>query len=270
MSLVGFLHRLLIAPAIRYFRHLSIYDELTDFSPLTPFIQNQLREVYLTLSSALACMALGYELNLHWKIGGFMSVVVFVGMSASFFFTPRWRQGRRFCILMIAAFRLGFCMYLVISYCLHRIDDMIRDRCGGDSMIIRLIDLFFTMDPSNLSNAFIGAGIVFLCFAMASTLTEERGYMYANGVLLSADVLLYWLSSYASNPYKPNVILGFFFFMLYVAAYSQEMVVQIHHGQTCWAQHAIELFTRIPAFLVHIVCSLIRRQRRADLTNDMV
>ncbi|KAL3514080.1 hypothetical protein ACH5RR_026797 [Cinchona calisaya] len=250
MALVGWFRSLFELVRL-YFMHQSTYDELKDVTPLTPFMGKLLNRVYFAISGGLGFLSLGYGLDLYRGIGGLPTALGFLGLFICLYLTPRSREKTRICFLMVAAVLLGASMH-------H---------------MIHLTGLFFTIDRIYFLKAFIGFALALGSYAIAVCnfledryiielelhLEEKRWMMYSLASLVSVGVFSAWLLCTENlSSLRMKMFFGFSLFMVYLAAYSQEIVVEFRLGNLydC-TQHAISLFTKIPAFLFHITCCFV-------------
>ncbi|XP_073312297.1 bax inhibitor 1-like [Primulina huaijiensis] len=198
-----------------------------------PFVRRILKKVYLSLAFALSSLAFGSYLSCS---GNIESLFVVIGASITMifiYFVPPWHEKKRSCLLIAGSFFLGA------------------------SIGPRIID------PCCLVSELLGMSMAFACFWAASMKTQNFLLLCFVGVGLSIfGIPIGLLAGSAITGYYISfwtfldLYVATLYFMLYVVAYSHELVINIRRGDADYVKHSVTLFTDAPAVTLHFIKSL--------------
>jgi FtsH-binding integral membrane protein len=247
------------------------FDALKRLGHISPAVQSHLKQVYLTLCSALAFSALGAYLHILLNVGGTLTTVGCLAAIAFLVSLPpsQDQQRNRFALLMSAALLQG-------------------------ASLGPLLDLALHFDPRILVTAFVGTAIAFGCFSGAAIVAKRREYLYLGGLLSSALSILLWLQfaasifGHSSATFKFEVpvlsfdatriqmmqrqvnnfvdgwmdgalqlYFGLLVFLGYMVFDTQEIIERAHQGDMDYIKHALTLFTDFVAVLVRVLVIMV-------------
>lgn len=224
------------------------YHALKNLRKITPAVQNHLKRVYLSLSSALVSAAAGVYLHLLLNIGGLLTGLAFLGSVIWLLYIPAYsfNENKRFMLLMVAALLNG-------------------------ATLGPLIDIVITIDPSILAMAFIGTGLAFVCFSGAAILARRREFLFLGGLLGSGLTTLIWLQFASAlfggshSIYMFEIYFGLLLFLGYIIFDTQMIIERADHGDHDFVKHSLELFTDLAGVFIRL---LIIMARNADSKSE--
>ncbi|XP_073119591.1 bax inhibitor 1-like [Henckelia pumila] len=193
-----------------------------------PFVRRILKKVYLSLVFALSSLAFGSYMSCSRNIGS-LSVIVgaCITMICLYFVRP-WHERKRVCLLIAGSFFLGASI--------------------GPSLI----------DPCCLVSGLLGMSMAFACFWASSMRTQSFFLLCFVGMCLSILGIPVGLLAGSAIPgcYLPfwtsfSLYVATLYFLLYVIAYSHELVINIRRGDADYVKHSVTLFTDAPPVLIH-------------------
>ncbi|KAL3499722.1 hypothetical protein ACH5RR_038815 [Cinchona calisaya] len=215
------------------------YESLKNFRQISPVVQTHLKQVYLTLYSALVASAIGAYLHILWNIGGFLTTLGCMGSMVWLLSTSPYKEHKRLALLMAASVFQG-------------------------ASIGPLIELAIDFDTSILVSATIGCAVAFGCFSAAAMLARRREYLYLAGLLSSGVSILFWLH-FASSIFGGSLALfkfelyfGLLVFVGYIVVDTQDIIEKAHYGDLDYVKHSLTLFVDFIAVFVRILIIMLK------------
>ncbi|KAL9671014.1 hypothetical protein QQ045_008577 [Rhodiola kirilowii] len=221
------------------------FDALKNFHQISPFVQNHLKQVYLTLCCALVATACGSYLHLLWNIGGIITTIMSLVSLNFIFVTPVYEERKRLGLLMSSALLQG-------------------------ASLGPLIELALDFDPSLLIGALVGSALAFGCFSAAAMLSRRREYLYLTGLLSSGLSILMWLHFGSAifggslALFKFELYFGLVLFVGYTVVDTQHIIEMAHLGDLDYVKHAVMLFTDFVALFVRILVIVLKNAADKD------
>ncbi|KAJ7557325.1 hypothetical protein O6H91_05G122000 [Diphasiastrum complanatum] len=220
------------------------YDSLKNFKKLSPYVQQHLRKVYMTVGGALLVSAVGVYVHMLLGIGGLLTGLGFIGASVWLASIPSSaaEEGKRLKLLGAAAF------------------------CQGASLGT-LIEAVLNFDPSIVVTALLGSFVVFACFSGAALLARRREFLFLGGLLTSAvsTMMMLQFSSMlfggASLMYMIEIYGGLLLFVGYVLFDTQIIIEKADRGDRDYVKHSLDLFVDFAGIFVRILLILTRNAR---------
>lgn len=217
------------------------YHALKNLRKISPAVQNHLKRVYLSLSSAFVAAAVGVYLHLVWSIGGLLTGLAFMGCLIWLLSIPAYsyNENKRIMLLMAAALLNG-------------------------ASLGPLIDIVINIDPSVLATAFLGTGLAFVCFSGAAILARRREFIFLGGLLGSGVSILLWLQFASAIFGGSNSIhmfetyFGLLLFLGYIIFDTQMIIERADNGDYDYVKHSLELFTDFAAVFVRLLIIMTR------------
>ena len=132
-----------------------------------------------------------------------------------------------------------------------------------------LIEAVINVDPSIVLTAFIGATLIFACFALFALFAERRSMLFLGGGLSSALSLMMlagFLNLFMRTEFIFNIQLyfGLIVFIGYVVFDSQMIVEKAAAGNTDVQMHALELFLDFVAIFVRLLIILSKNKKKKN------
>lgn len=221
---------------------------LFKFTQLTPTVQKHVEKVYATLAASLLVAAGGVYFNLLTGIGGWLTMLTFVGCVFMLASTPAQPEklNKRYMLLAGAAFSQG-------------------------ASLGPLIGAALGMDAAIVLTAFLGTSALFACFSAAAMVSRRRSFLYLGGSLASAISILMvtrlatWIFPAArSLAFTAELYGGLAIFMGYVLFDTQVIVEQAFNGQLDHVKHALDLFVDFAAIFVRLLVILMQKEQRRE------
>jgi FtsH-binding integral membrane protein len=223
-------------------------DTLFKFTELTPAVQKHVEKVYATLAAALAVSAVGVYFNLMTGLGGWLTMLTFVGCVVWLTATPPEPQNlnKRYALLAGAAFSQG-------------------------ASLGPLIAAAVAMDSGLVLTAFLGTAALFACFSAAALVSRRRSLLYIGGSL-SAAISCFMVMRFAtwllpgarSMAFQAELYGGLLVFIGYVLFDTQVIVEQAFAGNLDHVKHALDLFVDFAAIFVRILVILMQKEARKE------
>ncbi|KAK4414578.1 Bax inhibitor 1 [Sesamum alatum] len=223
-----------------YFRREWEVEAVLNFDEVPPFIRRHLIQVYFSLLGASAFFALGFytcpgrnSQILYTIFATFVSIFCF-------YKTAPWQEHRRVCLFLIGAF-------------------------FGGASFAPWFTWFFSVDAGFVVASILGASAGFCCFLASSIWTKRFDLVYYIALLLCSPLVVVALVCASAalggeaSHWAFQLHAGLLWFMVYVAVYSQEVVLKARRGDVDYVKHAITLITDFPAVLFHVLKLLKRR-----------
>jgi FtsH-binding integral membrane protein len=223
-------------------------NTLFKFTELTPVVQKHVEKVYATLAAALLVSAAGCYVNILTGLGGWLTMLTFVGSVVWLSATPPEPRNlnKRYALLAGAAFSQG-------------------------ASLGPLIAAAAMMDAGLVLTAFCGTAILFACFSLAALVSRRRSFLYLGGVLGSAiscfmmmRLATWLLPSMRTMAFQAELYGGLAVFALYVAFDTQVIVEQAFSGNLDHVKHALDLFVDFAAIFVRVLVILMQKEARKD------
>lgn len=250
-------NRALAAAIARLSRDFT-YENLRDTGQLPPFIKAHLINVYLTLFAALACMSIGYALDIYGNLGGTVTFLGIIGSSAWFWRTDPWKEKQRVILLMVIGLCIGVSLapafdllttigalyvgpLIGLPIAMDKAAAGLLER-GSDGSLMNSV---IRSDQRDVLLAISGAAAIFLCFGAAARNSRSRLEMYVYGVMPSSALLVA-----GSDTFQMNYM--FLWLIGHVVAYSQEIAVRARRGDNYFTQHCVAFFLDIIPFSFHL------------------
>lgn len=226
-------------------------EKLLKFDHLEKHVKEHLKNVYSSLSIALLLAAAGTYVNLvfRFSIGGFLGAIVSVGLLMAIFMTPHAPQNVQKRMLYL----FGFSFMTGLSF--------------GP-----LIEAVIAIDPSIIATAFTATGLIFVCFTLASLVTNDRKFLYLGGILMSALsylLLMSFINIFFGSRliYEVELYVGFGVFCLFVLYDTQLIVEKARRGDNDYIWHCVDLFVDFVSIfrrLLVILASKEEKKKRRD------
>lgn len=226
-------------------------ERLFCFDHLEKPVKEHLKNVYSSLSISLLLAAAGSYLNLvfHIGIGGFLGAILSIGLMMAILFTPHTPENlqKRFAYLCGFAFLVG-------------------------TSLGPLINVVAAIDASIVPTAFMATGLIFVCFTMASLMTNDRKFLYLGGLLMSGVSLLLFMSLVnifigSRFVFEVELYLGLGIFCLFVLYDTQLIVEKARFGDRDYIWHSLDLFMDFVSIfrrLMIILANKEEKKRRRD------
>jgi len=199
---------------------------VTDFSHLEKRVQEHLKKVYaaLAISMIAACAGAYVHLFTTFLRHGLMMGLVSIGLLLALGLTPHSNEnvGKRMAML------LGFSFFTGLG-------------------LGPLMDMVIRINPEIVSTAFLGTGVIFVCFSMAALLTHKRTFLFMGGILMSGLSLCLMLSlanifMRSQLLFSAELYLGFAVMCGMVLYDTQLIVEKSRAGDTDFIWHCVDLF----------------------------
>lgn len=218
---------------------------LMNFDHLSTRVQLHLRKVYSTLCVALLVSAVGVYAHILTHLGGLLTSLAFVGVTMWLVSTPSFEEGKRWNLLMAAAFLEGASVGTLIEQVLDR-------------------------DPSIAVTALLGTVAIFACFSGAAVFAKRREYLFLGGLLSSlvSTMLMLRFGSLIFGGYSTtfNVELygGLLIFLGYVLFDTQLIIERADKGDTDYVKHSLDLFMDFASIFVRILIILLKNDKSRE------
>mmetsp|Transcript_3649 Transcript_3649/g.9098 ORF Transcript_3649/g.9098 Transcript_3649/m.9098 type:complete len:244 (-) Transcript_3649:162-893(-) len=218
------------------------FDKVFEFSHLTPFVKSHLRNVYLTLTGALALATVGVLADIKFHLGGTISFLATLFGVMWLNATPatKTNQASRTGVLGAVAFAQG---------------------CSAGPLMDAVIDV----NPMIIAYAMAATSAVFLCFSLAALVAKRRSYLYLGGILSSAVTVLMMVRMMSmfgmGMPFSLELYLGLGIFMAYVVFDTQVIVEKASRGDADHVVHALGLFQDFIAIFIRLVIILTKKEQ---------
>ncbi|KAK6162682.1 hypothetical protein DH2020_002523 [Rehmannia glutinosa] len=213
-----------------YFRRDWDAEALLNMDHIPPFISRHLKKMYFSLlcvstSSSLGSYFTGNIGNLFAVLGAFMSIVFF-------YFVAPWKEKKRLCLLSVGAF-------------------------FGGATVAPWFTLFLSVDAGFIVTSLLATSVGFGCYWASSKSTDRVDLLYFRAMLLYSPLVLICLlissSVFGGDSayWKYQLYVLLLWYMVYLAVYSQEVVLKARRGDSDYVKHAISFFTHFPAVVIH-------------------
>mmetsp|Transcript_42085 Transcript_42085/g.58872 ORF Transcript_42085/g.58872 Transcript_42085/m.58872 type:complete len:244 (+) Transcript_42085:54-785(+) len=212
---------------------LLTFQNLFDFSSISPGVKDHLQRVYGTLGTGLLAATAGSLLpTMYPSLLSINQTVLFLGTIVLLFIlmgTPNTPGNLSTRFLLY----LGF--------------------CGMKGFSLFYLFAALSADSSTIATALGGTVAIFSCFSLAAIFAPDRKFLYLGGILSSALMLMLMTTflnlfasffGYASESLfmGVNVYFGLLVFMGFVLFDTQLIIAKAKSGNTDFILHALELF----------------------------
>jgi len=227
-------------------------EKLLCFDHLEKPVKLHLKNVYSSLAISLLLAAAGSYVNLIFNIGigGFLGLIVSVGLMMAITQTPNTpaNDQKRFLYLCGFAFLSG-------------------------TSFGPLIKAVASIDPSIVSTAFMATGLIFVCFTMASLVTNDRKFLYLGGLLMSGVSMLLLMSVMniffrSRAVFEAELYLGLGIFCLFVLYDTQLIVEKARRGDRDYIGHCLNLFMDFLAIFRRLMVILANKEQQKKKRRD--
>jgi FtsH-binding integral membrane protein len=221
-------------------------EKLFSFDHLEKPVKEHLKNVYSSLAIGLLLAAAGTYINLifNFALGGFLGLIVSIGLMLAIMMTPHSPQNTQKRLLYFWGFALLSGMSL------------------GP-----LVQAVINIDPSIVPTAFMATGLIFVCFTMASLITNDRKFLYLGGLLMSGLSLLCFMSFIniffgSRGMFEAELYLGLGIFCLFVLYDTQLIVEKARHGDLDYVWHSVDLFIDFVAIFRRLMVLLANKEQK--------
>jgi FtsH-binding integral membrane protein len=212
-------------------------DSLFNFNHLNRRVQLHLQKVYTTLCVAVLVAALGVYAHMLTHLGGLLTTMGFLGCTMWLMSTPSYEEGKRYKILMGAAFLEGASFGTLIEFVLN-------------------------YDPSIVVTALLGSVAIFACFSGAAVFAKRREFLFLGAILSSvvSTMLMLQFGSYifggSSAMFNVELYGGLLLFVGYVLFDTQLIIERADKGDEDYIKHSLDLFMDFVSIFVRILIIL--------------
>lgn len=230
----------------------SDMDKLLRFDHLEKPVKEHLKNVYSSLAISLLLAAAGSYINLIFNIGvgGFLGLIVSIGLMMAITQTPHTpaNQQKRFLYLCGFAFLSG-------------------------TSLGPLIKGVASIDPSIVTTAFMATGLIFTCFTLASLVTNDRKFLYLGGLLMSGVSLLLMMSLMniffrSRAVYEAELYLGLGIFCVFILYDTQLIVEKARLGDRDYIWHCLNLFMDFVTIFRRLMVILANKEQQKKKRRD--
>ncbi|CAM6082607.1 unnamed protein product [Calypogeia fissa] len=212
-------------------------DSLVNFNHLNTRVQLHLRKVYSTLCVAILVAAVGVYAHILTHLGGLLTTFGFIGVTMWLLSTPPYEDGKRYKLLMGAAFLEGASLGTLIEYVINQ-------------------------DPSIAVTALLGTMAIFASFSGAAVFAKRREYLFLGGILSSlvSTMLMLRFGSYifggSSAMFNVELYGGLLLFVGYVLFDTQLIIERADKGDEDYIKHSLDLFMDFVSIFVRVLIIL--------------
>jgi len=222
---------------------------------ISPDVQKHLVKVYNTLALTVAAASAGAWVDLHYRVGGLMTTIAFIGSLILFAATPPTTENysKRFGLLMSVGFLKGISV---------------------SSMFLRAaMSGALYLDASVVLTALLGTVAVFASFSAAALFAKRRSYLYLGGVCGSAMSFLFWSSIFgmffgtSRFMFDVRLYVGLAAFIGFVVFDTQVIIEKASAGVKDALGDALSLFIDFVAIFVRLLIILSRNSNERKRSN---
>lgn len=146
-----------------------IFDFIKNFRQISPVLQTDLKQVYVSICYSSIAIAVGAYLQILWNIGGLLTIFATLGCMFWLLSAPPYEELKRGLLIMAFSLLYG----ASIGFAFNKL----------------AIDCYLSM----LVSICIGVSIAFACLSGAAMLARHKELFYLGGVLSSGVSIFFWL-----------------------------------------------------------------------------
>merc|ERR1719277_7229 len=199
-------------------------QRLLKFDNLEKPVQRHLKQVYGCLAGCMLLAAAGAYVYMAIIKFGLLTLIGSLGCMLALHMTPHNAAYLKMRLACLAGF--GFFSGMSLGPAL---------------------DLAVRVDPSVIPTAFLGTSVIFICFSLASLLSNERKFLYLGGFLMSGlswMLMLGFMNIFFRSQmiFQVNLYAGLVIMCGFVLYDTQLIVEKKRRGDDDYVWHCVDLF----------------------------
>ncbi|KAL7158394.1 hypothetical protein ABFS83_02G140100 [Erythranthe nasuta] len=226
-----------------YVRELDA-ESLENLKDVAPYIRRHLNQFYSTLFFATASSAIGSYVSLSLNVGSSLPAFGAFITVVWFNFTPPWKENKRACLLSLGTF-------------------------FGWASLAPWLTWFLNVDTNFVVASISTTSIGFCCLWAASKWSTHFVFIYSRAMLYNcilAFICLHIGSAVLGGDlalWKYELFLWLLWNVIYVAVYSQEVVLKARKGESDYVRHAVNVYTDLPPIVITVIRLAIEAVRNS-------